>query len=382
MHSDIDLQIDSVSKSFGETAVLRDVNLCAKSGEFISLVGPSGCGKSTLLRIIAGLEKQDLGSIKINSQAVDGLLPKERNVAMVFQNYALYPHLSVAANISVPLEMARLSWFERLPLMGALSPRKRSISKSIEQEVQAICQSLQLSHLLERKPGQLSGGQRQRVALARAMIRHPSIFLMDEPLSNLDAKLRTHLRNELVELHRKLGVTFIYVTHDQSEAMTMSDRIAVMDSGEILQIGTPSELYQRPHSLKIAKFIGSPQINTIHLKPQSDGVLSQACSNLMQGARAEFTFCLRPEHLSLDSDQIATCDVRFQVPVIRSENHGSEIWLFAHLNESDDAQLTIRIQNQTATSIPDVGDVATVGFKWRDALFFDAHGFQSSAPWA
>ena len=229
----------------------------------MTLVGPSGCGKTTLIRIIAGIESQDSGSVLIGGSAIDHLRPHERRVAMVFQSYALYPHMSVRANLSLPLVMSRLRLHERLPLVRLLSGRRRAVMRGIESEVEAVAQQLQLGALLDRRPAQLSGGQRQRVALGRAMVRHPDVFLMDEPLSNLDAKLRVHMRTELAELHQRLGATFIYVTHDQVEAMTMSNRVAMMDSGDIIQLGTPTELYARPANVKVAQFIGSPAINLL-----------------------------------------------------------------------------------------------------------------------
>jgi multiple sugar transport system ATP-binding protein len=221
-------------------------------------VGPSGCGKTTLIRIIAGIESQDSGAVLIGGAPIDHLRPHERRVAMVFQSYALYPHMSVRANLSLPLVMARLRLHERLPLIRLLSTRRRTVMQGIESEVEAVAQQLQLGALLDRRPAQLSGGQRQRVALGRAMVRHPDVFLMDEPLSNLDAKLRVHMRTELA-------------AHDQVEAMTMSDRVAMMDSGQILQLGTPSELYGRPANVKVAQFIGSPAINLLPGSVGSNG---------------------------------------------------------------------------------------------------------------
>src|SRR5829696_10429128 len=217
------VELSGISKAFGDTSVLNGIDLSIRDGEFLTLVGPSGCGKSTLIRIIAGLEAQDEGSIAIGGSPIDHLRPHERRVAMVFQSYALYPHMSVRANLSLPLVMSRLRLHERLPLIRLLSRRRREVMHSIEGEVEAVAQQLQLGALLDRRPAQLSGGQRQRVALGRAIVRHPDVFLMDEPLSNLDAKLRVHMRTELAELHQRLGATFIYVTHDQVEAMTMSN---------------------------------------------------------------------------------------------------------------------------------------------------------------
>ncbi|MFT6913805.1 MAG: multiple sugar transport system ATP-binding protein [Motiliproteus sp.] len=257
------ITINTLNKSFGNTSVLKNIDLDIKEGEFMTLVGPSGCGKSTLLRIIAGLESQSGGHLKIGGKVVDELRPRDRNLAMVFQSYALYPHLSVYDNIATPLWMREKSVWQRLPLIGPYLPGSRKIDAQIHQQTCQAAELLQIEHLLQRKPGQLSGGQRQRVALGRAMVRSPAAFLMDEPLSNLDAKLRVHMRTEIAQLHRRLGTTFIYVTHDQAEAMTMSDRIALMMDGELLQVATPEEIYRNPQDLRVAEFIGSPKINLL-----------------------------------------------------------------------------------------------------------------------
>ncbi|OYX73154.1 MAG: glycerol-3-phosphate ABC transporter ATP-binding protein [Rhizobiales bacterium 32-66-11] len=258
-----DIELHAIEKRYGDTRVVNGVSLTIRDGEFLTLVGPSGCGKSTLLRIIAGLEAQDGGEVRVGGTCVDDRRPKERDVAMVFQSYALYPHLSVFDNIALPLRTRRLSFAERLPLLGRAFPRRRGIERAIRAEVEQAAAMLDVAHLLHRKPGQLSGGQRQRVALGRAMVRHPAVFLMDEPLSNLDAKLRVQMRAEITALHRRLGVTFIYVTHDQAEAMTMSDRVAVMMGGDLLQVAPPEALYRDPQDLRVAEMIGSPKINVV-----------------------------------------------------------------------------------------------------------------------
>jgi len=255
--------IQKISKSFGVTSVLKDISLTIKDGEFVSLLGPSGCGKSTLLRLIAGLDVAERGSIVVGQHDVTRLHPKDRDLAMVFQSYALYPHLSVYDNIAVPLRMRRLNVWQRLPGVRLFSRSQQKIEREIRQDIHEVAQTLGIQALLPRKPAQLSGGQRQRVALGRAMVRKPEAFLMDEPLSNLDAKLRVHMRSELSQLHRTLGATFLYVTHDQAEALTMSDRIAVMMEGSILQYDTPDEIYRNPSDLRVAEFVGSPRINML-----------------------------------------------------------------------------------------------------------------------
>jgi multiple sugar transport system ATP-binding protein len=255
------IELVSINKSFGTQHVLKDVDLEIDAGQFISLLGPSGCGKSTLLRIIAGLVQQDSGSVQIGGHCVDHLLPRQRNTAMVFQSYALYPHMTVRENIATPLLMDQTRIWQRLPLLGRFSRSRSKVCVQIDETVVRLAQSLKIDHLLDRKPSQLSGGQRQRVALARAMVREPSAFLMDEPLSNLDARLRVEVRDELAALHARIGATFIFVTHDQSEAMSLSDRIAVMNQGKIEQIGTPRALYDDPATKFVAGFIGTPRIN-------------------------------------------------------------------------------------------------------------------------
>lgn len=272
--------VHSIIKSFGSTPVLKNISLDIHDGEFLTLLGPSGCGKSTLLRIIAGLERQDSGTIDIAGEAVDRLRPKQRNVAMVFQSYALYPHLTVAQNMALPLRMRRLSTWQRLPLVGRFLLGARAAGAEIEAEVTRTAKALAIDHLLARKPRELSGGQRQRVAVGRAMVRHPAVFLMDEPLSNLDSKLRAQMRTEIKDLHRRLGVTFIYVTHDQTEAMTMSDRVAVMLDGEVLQVASPQHIYAYPADRRIAELVGAPRINLLKAIARSGGLVDVAGSTL------------------------------------------------------------------------------------------------------
>ncbi|CAN5595007.1 sn-glycerol-3-phosphate ABC transporter ATP-binding protein UgpC [soil metagenome] len=239
---------DEVTKKFGDTVAVDRFSLQVADGEFMVLLGPSGCGKSTALRMIAGLEEISSGILTIGERVVNHIPPRERDIAMVFQSYALYPHMTVAKNIESPLVANKNARVDQ-------AERTRRVNEAAE--------TLGLTQYLARKPGELSGGQRQRVALARAIVRHPEVFLMDEPLSNLDAKLRTQTRLELVELHRRLGTTFVYVTHDQVEAMTMADRIAVINDGRIQQVGAPQAVYESPANLFVASFIGSPPMNTI-----------------------------------------------------------------------------------------------------------------------
>src|SRR5919199_4724573 len=237
------LTIDNVQKRYGAVEILKGIDIGIGDGEFLVLVGPSGCGKSTLLSLIAGLETISDGEIRIDNQRVNELHPKDRDIAMVFQSYALYPNMTVAQNISFGLEMR-----------GVPKPeRDRAVAK--------VAKLLQIEHLLARKPSQLSGGQRQRVAMGRALVRKPKIFLFDEPLSNLDAKLRVEMRTEIKKLHQRLGATIVYVTHDQIEAMTLATRIAVMKAGVLQQLGSPREVYDRPTNIFVASFMGSPTMN-------------------------------------------------------------------------------------------------------------------------
>ncbi|NDE05556.1 MAG: ABC transporter ATP-binding protein, partial [Flavobacteriia bacterium] len=306
------LKIESLTKKYGSQLVLNDIDLQVNPGEFVSLVGPSGCGKSTLLRVIAGLTTIEKGQIFIGNRLVNDALPKERNIAMVFQNYALYPHMTVAENIATPLLMSQLNLLQRQPYLGALigtfsSKRKTTIAQ-IQTEVANVCTSLQISNLAHRKPAQLSGGQRQRVALARALVRNPDAFLMDEPLSNLDAKLRIQVRDELADLHQRIGSTFLYVTHDQTEALTLSNRVAVMDQGQILQIGTPLELYESPANLTVAKFIGTPSMNILPLKMGNAQGLSFSLTTTNQLDPSQLSIKhigIRPEHLLMGSSGYA-----------------------------------------------------------------------------
>jgi len=239
------VKLENISKRFGKVVAVDHINLEVKDKEFIVLLGPSGCGKTTTLRIIAGLEYPDTGRVYIDDKDVTDLHPSDRDVAMVFQNYALYPHMKVFDNIAFPLMLRKVP------------------KEEIKRRVREVARLLRIEEVLDRYPSQLSGGQQQRVALARAIVREPKVFLMDEPLSNLDAKLRVYMRAELKKLQKKIGVTTIYVTHDQAEAMTMADRIAIMNNGRILQIGSPKEVYMKPKNIFVAGFIGSPPMNFI-----------------------------------------------------------------------------------------------------------------------
>jgi len=259
--------LKDLTKEFKEVIAVNKVNLEIKDKEFLVLVGPSGCGKTTALRMIAGLEEATSGEIYIGDRVVNDVSPKDRDIAMVFQNYALYPHMSVYDNMSFGLRLKRVPTGAPWPF----NTRRAFTKDEIDRRVKAAAQLLGLENLLSRKPKQLSGGQRQRVALGRAIVREPKVFLMDEPLSNLDAKLRVQTRAELIKLHRRLGITTIYVTHDQVEAMTMGDRIAVMNNGIVQQVDTPLNLYNHPANMFVAGFIGSPAMNFIPVTVKAEG---------------------------------------------------------------------------------------------------------------
>ena len=325
--------LDGISKSFGASSVLKGIDLDIADGEFLTLVGPSGCGKSTLLRIIAGLEAQSGGDVSIDGVLVNQIRPSRRNLAMVFQSYALYPHLSVAQNLGTPLFLRDFGFWERMPLIGMLVPGRAAKKNAVIAAVREVAETLKIEHLLDRKPGQLSGGQRQRVALGRAMVRNPAAFLMDEPLSNLDAALRVHMRAELADLHRSIGTTFIYVTHDQAEALTMSDRMAVMMDGDILQVGAPGEVYANPCNRRVAEFIGSPQINILPAQADVQGRLTSLDATLsrrlQEGAAGEVSVGLRPEHLAL---RAAPGEDTLVGKLVHKENLGSDIYLHVVLD--------------------------------------------------
>lgn len=297
------IEFTKSSKSFGDLEILKSIDLTIASGEFLVLVGPSGCGKSTLLRSLAGLEKINGGDILVDGKSVVKTEPQDRDIAMVFQNYALYPHMNVAQNMGF-----------------ALSLQKKSKSE-IQKRVSEIAELLQISHLLQRKPKELSGGQRQRVALGRALARQTSIILFDEPLSNLDAHLRGQMRVEIKRLHQKLNSTMIYVTHDQMEATTMGDRIAVLKDGRIEQVGTPSEIYHRPKNLFIATFIGSPEMNLI-----AGSLLKKLPWN--EAKTGENILGVRPEAFKISSGSLEANEIELGLFKIElSENLGGQLML-------------------------------------------------------
>ncbi|WP_314187965.1 sn-glycerol-3-phosphate ABC transporter ATP-binding protein UgpC [Paracoccus yeei] len=339
------VKIDKVFKRYGAVQVMHGVSVDIEDGEFVVLVGPSGCGKSTLLRMLAGLEEISEGTISIGNRVVNDVPPKERDISMVFQSYALYPHKTVAENIGFPLKMAKRPKAE------------------IDQKVRQAAGILDLAHLLDRYPKQLSGGQRQRVAMGRAIVRDPQVFLFDEPLSNLDAKLRVTMRVEIKELHNRLKTTIVYVTHDQIEAMTMADKIVVMRDGRVEQIGAPLDLYDRPESVFVAGFIGSPAMNFLHGRigtrdgrraflTDSGLPLPLPATDLPDGHAV--TYGIRPEHIGIADDGIP-------VAVVVTEPTGSETQIFARVGEDlIDAVVKDRIRAEPGSRIGFVIDPARI----------------------
>lgn len=331
------LSLRSVDKYYGANHVLRDVTLDVPAGEFVVIVGPSGCGKTTLLRVISGLERIDGGTIEMDGVVVNDVPPASRNVAMVFQSYALYPHMTVAENLAFSLKL------EGIP------------QQEIDDRTNEVFRMLSLEKYADRKPSQLSGGQRQRVALGRALIRKPKLFLFDEPLSNLDAALRMSTRIEIANIHRTLGTSIIYVTHDQTEAMTLADKIVVMREGRIEQAGPPLELYNDPVNLFVAGFIGSPAMNFI-----GPDVLSKTNAALVG---------LRPHHLRLEENG------RLSGSVLHFERLGSDTHLLVDMGQ--ESTLIARLGGQEEFKI---GEPVALDFDDKDALLFDEHGDRIRKP--
>lgn len=340
--------LKNVVKRYDTKTIIDNVSLDIKDKEFLVLVGSSGCGKSTILRMIAGLEDITSGEIYIGDTCVNNIHPKDRDIAFVFQSYALYPHMTVYENIAFPLKM-------------------RNIKKEeIDKKVKEAAEILNLTEYLNRKPKQLSGGQRQRVALGRAIVRQPKVFLMDEPLSNLDAKLRVQMRSEIKKLHEKLQTTFIYVTHDQTEALTMGDRIVVLDKGVIQQAGKPEEIYYNPENTFVGGFLGSPSMNFINCKVQSGTVkfnekyivyLTDEQKALI-GEREEVIVGIRPEKMD-----VINSNYNFTVPVEISEMLGSEKIVYFNINGS---KCSAKVDTQK-----DFDKEITLQFNTNDFLFFD-----------
>ena len=354
------LSIRNVRKRFGPVTVLHGIDIEVADGEFLILVGPSGCGKSTLLSMIAGLDSTSDGEIAIGGQVVNDLGPKDRDIAMVFQSYALYPSMTVRENIEFALQMRKVAKAER------------------DLVVARVAKTLQIDALLERRPAQLSGGQRQRVAMGRALARDPKVFLFDEPLSNLDAKLRVEMRAEIKALHQRLKSTIVYVTHDQVEAMTLGDRIAVMKDGRVQQLGTPEQVYERPENLYVAGFMGSPTMNLLPVTLRSEGAqwateLSTAAGRFSvplgpvadrQWHGREMVLGLRPEHLR---EAQAGEPGAFELPIEMIEPTGADTYGFAQVNGK---RVALRLPPKRLRS---AGEKLSVVADASAACLFDPH---------
>ncbi len=371
------LSLQGITKSYGGNAILKGVSLEAEAGEFIALVGPSGCGKSTLLRIVAGLDHGDTGEIVIGGKSVARMAAADRNVAMVFQSYALYPHLTAGQNIAVPLAMRRLSAAQRLPVVGNLLPGQKQIRSDIQRQVKEMALALKIDHLLDRKPGQMSGGQRQRVALARAMVRRPAVFLMDEPLSNLDANLRVHARGEIVDLHRRAGVPTLYVTHDQSEALSMADRVAVMIGGNLLQLAAPKEIYDNPSHIEVARFLGQPKINVLETRTDAAGIVRFGDLLLLadrgRAPDAPVQLAIRPEFVRFHPASTGRLTARVE----RMEFLGSEVIVHARLDAIGDV-VTAKSAPSEAAALS-LGQPVDVEIMPERAMLFDREGARVEA---
>ena len=326
------IELRNIEKSFGTNKVIDNFNIKISDGEFIVLVGPSGCGKSTLLRMISGLESIDEGEIYLNKKLINNLIPSKREIAMVFQSYALYPHMNVYENMSFGLKTEKLN------------------KNEIDKKVKDAAKTLRIMDLLDRKPRQLSGGQRQRVAIGRAITRNPKLFLFDEPLSNLDAALRSEMRVEISKLHKKLNTNMIYVTHDQIEAMTLADKIVILNNGIIEQIGTPDQIYNNPNNVFVAEFIGVPRMNI--LKNGIDPVLKYL--NLTE----ETYLGIRPEHININGKG----EIKLDIKVEHIENLGFEKIIYASCNDQE-----IRIK--TFENIPQ--DLKEISFSKNKIFLFD-----------
>jgi sn-glycerol 3-phosphate transport system ATP-binding protein len=341
------VELNAVKKRFGSTEVIHGVTTAIADGELIVIVGPSGCGKSTLLRMVAGLESVSEGEVKIGGNRVNELEPMDRDIAMVFQNYALYPHMSVRENMGYGLKIAKLH------------------KAKITEKVQAAAKLLQLEDFLDRRPRDLSGGQRQRVAMGRAIVREPAVFLFDEPLSNLDAKLRVQMRLEIRDLQNRLGITSLYVTHDQVEAMTMADRMIVMNAGRAEQIGTPLEVYEHPQTLFAAQFIGSPSMNVLDGSVENGSLkIGDATVSANRTTTGPVTVGIRPEHIIPDPDGPLSITVQMGEPL------GANTLLHGRISGTRDAFTVSFAGVHHAVT----GDVIRFGVDPKNLHFFDPHG--------
>ena len=383
------ITLDRVTRTFGDKAAVNQISLAVADREFLVLLGPSGCGKSTLLRMLAGLEQVSSGEIHLDQRRVDTLPPSARDMAFVFQSYALYPHMTVRRNITFPLIMRQHRWWFHLPLIGGWARRRIENDPKVRDLVDRTAKTLALTPMMDRFPRTLSGGQRQRVALGRAMVRQPEVFLMDEPLSNLDAKLRTSMRAEIIKLHREVGGTFVYVTHDQIEAMTMGTRIALMRDGELQQFGTPREIYANPANTFVARFIGTPPMNLIEVRiERGQGLIAGETTLPLPAHLASFgsqparkvLLGVRPEAMSL------AADAGLSGKVTLVEHVGAESVVSVRLDQartahgddggsSDDVLVTVAGYTELGA-----GQSVRLALDLKDAVLFTPEGARLQVP--
>jgi multiple sugar transport system ATP-binding protein len=372
-----ELTFDQVSKSFGDNLVIDRFSATIHNGEFLVLLGPSGCGKSTLLRMIAGLTPITSGELRFDGELVHTWGPRRRGVAFVFQTYALYPHMTVRANIAFPLVMDAFKKWYHLPFVNSIARWRLMNSPEIASRTESIARQLELETLLDRRPASLSGGQRQRVALARALVRNPSLYLLDEPLSNLDATLRTQMRSEIASLHRRVGKTFIYVTHDQVEAMTMASRIIIIDKGLVQQVDTPERIYAQPANTFVAHFVGSPPMNLLPVVHEGDRVaVSNAvawkhCGEVPGTGR--LLLGIRPENLEFRPEGVG----RIPAQVAAVERLGAETIVGCRL-VSDDREDENRLVEHdlvfariSGSPRIDIGQRCSLDYRSADTVWFD-----------
>ena len=362
------IELHNVSRRFGDTLALSDVSLTIEGASFTSLLGPSGCGKSTLLRIIAGLDQPTSGSVLFSGRDVRDLSAAERNIAMVFQSYALYPHMTVHGNIALPLAMRSMNRFERFPLLSRLLPSARQKAADNDMAVRRIASLLKIEDLLDRKPSQLSGGQKQRAAVGRALVREPTAFLLDEPLSNLDAKLRHAMRAEIVDLHRTTGRTFVYVTHDQAEAMSMSDQVAVIMDGKVQQLDAPRDLYERPATRNVAAFVGDHPVNFLDV-----AVDGRQLAPPFEGFALDTAVAGRAVTVGIRSERLyPAADGALAGRIERADYLGSSTMVFLRLPSGHRLSAVLHEQDARAAE----GEILRLSFAPGRADLFDPDGGQ------
>ena len=367
------ISFQEVTKNFGKSTVIHGFSAEIDDGEFLVLLGPSGCGKSTMLRVIAGLADMSSGAIEFDGKIINGLEPKERKIAFVFQSYALYPHMSVYDNIAFPLIMDRFKPWYHVPIINSIARRILRNTAEVKSKVEEVAHMLELEPMLTRRPRTLSGGQRQRVAVARALVRDPDLYLLDEPLSNLDAKLRTQMRSEITDLYKEVKKSFIYVTHDQVEAMTMATKMIVMNDGEIRQIGSPEEVYHSPADTFVAKFIGSPPMNIVAVTASGTAAELPNGEKISLGSEAPKTGAVlmgvRPEHV-----RVVAAKKGVSAVVESVENLGAESILalkFVSQNGDSEEVGSKILAKVGGSSVVRAGDTVGVEFEPSAFRWFD-----------